>query len=81
MVKCVLSVNNYAVLGTIKMKMNKLGQHLAASLYQMVEKLHVSKGSMNFRLTFRWLAGHVGINGNQDMDEQAKAAANRGELR
>lgn len=74
-VKCILNVDNQAALVAIKSKMNKSGQHLAAKLYQMAEKLHESKGNKNFKLTFRWSAGHIGIDGNEEADKQAKAAA------
>ena len=74
-VKCVLNVDNQAALVAIRMEMTKSGQHLAANILQLVKQLHKSKGSNRFRLTFRWSAGHVGIEGNEDADELAKEAA------
>ena len=74
-VKCVLNMDNQAALVAIKTEMTKSGQHLAASILQLVKQLFKSKGSNKFRLTFRWSAGHVGIEGNKDADELAKNAA------
>ena len=73
--KCVLNVDNQAALKSIKTKMNKSGQHLAAIVHQMAAKLHESRGKNKFRLTFRWTAGHVEITGNEDADKLAKTAA------
>lgn len=75
MVKCALSIDNQATLIAIKSKMNKSGRHLVASLHQATSKLHEQRGNNRFRLTFRWSAGHIGIEGNEDADKLAKAAA------
>ena len=72
---CVLNVDNQAALIAIKSEMNKLEQHLVVNTLQIAKQLLDHKGNKNFRLTFRWSAGHVGIQGNEDMDEIAKAAA------
>ena len=73
--KCALNVDNQAALVAIKSEMNKSGQHLAANLLQLAKQLLNRRGNRNFRLTFRWSAGHVGIAGNEDADKIAKAAA------
>ena len=74
-VRCILNVDNQAVLVAIKSKMSKSGQHLAANLHQIANKLHESKGNNRFRLTFCWTAGHVRIDGNEEADKLAKGAA------
>ena len=48
--KCVLNVDNQAELISIKMKINKSGQHLVAIIHQMAAKLHESRGKNKFRL-------------------------------
>lgn len=45
----------------IKSEMNSSGQHLVANLRQLARQLIDRKGSVNFRLTLRWSAGHEGI--------------------
>ena len=74
-VKCALSVDNQAALSAIGSKMNKSGQHLAAAVLKLAKQLKKHGGNGRFRLTFRWSAGHVGIEGNEDADNAAKQAA------
>ena len=76
--KCALSVDNQAALVAIKTEMNKSGQHLAANLLQIAKQLLDSRDNRKFRLTFRWSAGHVGIQGNEEADKAAKEAAEGG---
>ena len=73
--KCVLNVDNQAAIVAIKSEMKKSGQHLAANVLQLAKQLLNRRTNRNFRLTFRWSAGHIGIQGNEDADEAAKAAA------
>jgi ribonuclease HI len=72
---CVLNIDNQAALVAINSEMKKSGQHLAAKLLQIAKQIIDHRGSCNFRLTFRWSTSHVGITGNKDADEAAKAAA------
>ena len=74
-VQCMLNVDNQAALVIIKSKMTKSRQHLAADLHQIASKLHKHRGNNRFRLTFRWTARHVGINGNEEADKLAKDTA------
>jgi ribonuclease HI len=74
-VKCTLNVDNQAALVAIKSEMTKSGQHLAANLLQMTKQLLEQRGGSRFKLTFRWTAGHIGIEGNEDADKEAKLAA------
>lgn len=73
--KCSLSVDNHTALNAIKSKMNKSGQHLVARLLQLAKQLIEKQGSRKSRLTFRWSAGHIGIEGNEDADKVVKTAA------
>jgi ribonuclease HI len=73
---CVLNADNQAALTAINSGMTKSGQHLAAVIHNTIKKLLPKKGTNSrFRLTFRWSAGHVGIEGNETADAEAKKAA------
>jgi ribonuclease HI len=74
-VKCLLNMDNQAVLTAIKSEMNKSGQHLVANILQITKQLLEQKGNSRFSLTFRWTAGHIRIAGNKNADKQAKTAA------
>jgi ribonuclease HI len=74
-VGCVLNVDNQAALMAINSSMTKSGQHLAAVIHSMAKKLLPKGGGSRFSLTFRWSAGHVGIEGNEIADEEAKSVA------
>ena len=78
--KCALSVDNQAALVAIKLEMNKSGQHLAVNLLQIAKQLLDRRDNRKFRLTYRWSAGHVGIQGNEEADKAAKEAAEGGSL-
>jgi ribonuclease HI len=72
---CVLNADNQAALTAINSGMTKSGQHLAAVIHNTIKKLLPKKGTNSrFRLTFRWSAGHVGIEGNETADAEAKKA-------
>ena len=74
-VKCALSVDNQAALKAFSSEMTKPGQHIAVKILQAVKQLKARKNNSRFKLTFRWSAGHVGIEGNEEADGEAKRAA------
>ena len=74
-VRCALSVDNQAALGAINTDMTKPGQHIAAAIHKIVKQLQPKGCNGRLKLTFRWSAGHVGIEGNEKADEEAKKAA------
>ena len=76
-VKCVLNVNNQVALAAIKTRMTKSGQHFAANILKQAKQLKKMGGNGRYGLTFRWSAGHVGIEGNEEADKEAKAVADR----
>jgi ribonuclease HI len=74
-VKCIINIDNQAALKAISSDLTKLGQHITAKILQLVKQLKQHGGNNRFGLTFRWLAGHVGITGNKDADKEAKSTA------
>ena len=69
-----IGIDNQAALKALSSKFSKPGQYLAAEAYQLAAKLRKSKGK-KYSLTLRWTAGHMGIPGNEEADEEAKKAA------
>ena len=62
------------VLCPINSDMTKPGQHLAAEIHKIAKQLQPSKRKSKLKLTFRWSAGHVRIEGNEKADKEAKKA-------
>ena len=69
-----VGADNQAAIKALSSKFNKPGQYLAAEAYQTAARLRKTKGK-KFSLTLRWTAGHTGIPGNEEADEEAKKAA------
>ena len=67
--------NNQTALTAITSKMNRSGQHLAASILLLANRLKGQRRSTRFKLTFRWSAGHIGIARNEDADKEVKVVA------
>jgi ribonuclease HI len=74
-VKCVVSADNQAAVQALRTELTRPGQHLAAEILIAAEQILNSKKSRDFGLTFRWIAGHSGITGNEKADKEAKLAA------
>lgn len=71
-VKCILNIDNHAALKAVSSNMTKPGQHITAKIHQAVKQLKACRNNSHFKLTFRWSAGHVGIEGNKDADVKVK---------
>jgi hypothetical protein len=59
----------------LKLKLTDPGHHLAAEVLRIAKHLRNRNGNANYSLTIRWTAGHVGIEGNEKADKEAKQAA------
>ena len=69
-----IGVDNQAAIKALSSKFDKPGHYLAAEAYRTAARIHKTRGK-KFSLTLRWTAGHVGIPGNEEADEEAKIAA------
>jgi len=56
--------------------MKRPGHHLSREALKNAFRLQKRKRKTKFKLVLRWTAGHVGIEGNEKADKEAKKAAN-----
>jgi len=72
---CMIAVDNQATLKAFDSDLRKPGHHLAREALRLANQLKKRKNKRKFKLTLRWTAGHVGIEGNEKADIEAKKAA------
>jgi ribonuclease HI len=72
---CAIGVDNQATLLTLQSDLRSPGQHLARKILLIANRMQKRVGPSNYKLTFRWTAGHEGIEGNEEVDGEAKKAA------
>ena len=74
---CMIAVDNQATLKAFDSDLRKPGHHLAREALRLANQLQKRKNKRKFKLTLRWSAGHVGIEGNEKADIEAKKAASK----
>lgn len=70
----VIGVDNQATLSTLNGVIATSGQYITDKILDMVAQLKKSRNSPRYALKLRWTAGHSGIEGNEEVDEEAKKA-------
>ena len=70
-----VGADNQATLSTLNSVKSTTGQYIADKIIETAESIKKQRKSDNYSLTFRWMAGHVGIKGNEEVDGEAKKAA------
>lgn len=72
---CAIGVDNKFVIQTLETDLTNPGHLLAAEAVRIEKHLKNRNGSAKYSLVLRWTAGHVGIEGNERADREAKHAA------
>ena len=72
---CMIAVDNQASLKAFDSELRKPGHHIARETLRIANQLQKRKGRRKLKITLRWTAGHVGIEGNEKADVEAKKAA------
>lgn len=70
-----IRVDKQAALSSLKAVKMAPGQYIMDTILVMAARIKKAKKSANYSLKFRWMAGHVGIEGNEEADTEAKKAA------
>jgi ribonuclease HI len=70
-----LGADSQAAIKTLTTNLIQPAQHIALNLLKTTAQIQEKRGSNKYSLTLRWTAGHVGIEGNERADKEAKIAA------
>ena len=69
-----LGIYNQAVISALSSVIATTGQHIANEILETAARIKKQRNSSKYSLTVRWTAGHVGIEGNDEVDGEAKKA-------
>lgn len=70
-----LGVDNQAALSSLNAVKMAPGQYITDVILETAACIKKTKSSVSYSLKFRWTAGHVGIDGNEEVNVEAKKAA------
>ena len=71
---CLIAVDNQAALKAFASDMRRPGHHIAQEFLNLANRMQKHRSKCKYRLMLRWTAGHCGINGNKNVDREAKKA-------
>jgi ribonuclease HI len=72
---CAIGLDSQAAIKALQTELTNPGHHLAVEALRLAKHLQKRNGNANYSLTIRWTAGHMGIEGNEKADKEAKQAA------
>jgi ribonuclease HI len=72
---CAIGLDSQAAIRALQTELTNPGHHLAAEALRIATHLRNRNSNANYSLTIRWTAGHVGIEGNEKADTEAKRVA------
>lgn len=70
-----LGVDCQAAINALQNELSTHSLTIAADTLRTATQISKERGDKNYSLTIRWTAGHVGIDGNEIVDKEAKKAA------
>jgi ribonuclease HI len=73
--RTMLGADNQAAINAVQNELSTPTHFLAEDTLHSARQIRKQRGNKNYSLTIRWTAGHVGIDGNELVDTEAKTAA------
>lgn len=74
---CAIGLDNQAAIEALpsELLVTRPGHHLAAEFLRIATRTQEQKGDARYKVTIRWTAGHAGVEGNKEVDREAKRTA------
>src|SRR5713226_2229927 len=70
-----IGMDNQAAISAVQKELSTPSHYMAAEVIHSVKLLNRQRKSKNYSLMLQWMVGHIGIDGNELIDIEAKAAA------
>jgi ribonuclease HI len=70
-----IGVDNQAALSSLNVVKISPGQYITDTILETAARIRKTRNSASYSLKLRWTVGHVGIKGNEEVDDKAKKAA------
>jgi len=73
--RTLMGTDSQAAINAMKNELSTPGHYIANNFIRTARQINKQRGNKRYELTLRWTAGHIGIDGNELVDEEAKKAA------
>jgi len=73
--RTMIGTDNQAAIKAVHKELSTPTHILAKDTLRSAKQISKSRGNRRYILTIRWTAGHMGLEGNEKVDEEAKKAA------
>jgi ribonuclease HI len=73
--KATISLDNQAVINSLDIRKLKSGQHIIDEFLRQAETKWKWSDKLQYKLEMTWIKGHVDVEGNNKVEEEAKKVA------